>query len=70
MTWNAKVKCIKEFNPGGGATAGDLYIIKDGRITYDNDTQSDRQFESIEQLNFYNKAQFVEIKKGRPRKGA
>lgn len=69
MTRNTKVKCIGEYNPGKGATAGNTYEITDGRLTYDNGMQSYRQFENIEQLNFYNKAQFKEIKRGRPRKG-
>lgn len=69
MAWNAKVKCIKEYNPGKGATAGDIYEIIDGKLTYDKGVQSYRQFENIEQLNYYNKAQFIEVKRrGRPRK--
>lgn len=68
MTWSGKVKCIQEYNPGKGATAGNTYEVTDGRITYDNGAQSDRQYESIEQLNDYNKVQFKEIKRGRPRR--
>lgn len=67
---NCKVKCTKEFNPGSSTAAGKTYEIVNGRITYDSGLQSDRQFESIEELNSYNRAQFKEIKKrGRPRKG-
>jgi len=65
---NGKVKCIIEFNPGRGATAGKTYEVKDGRITYDNGMNSFGQYESIEHLNSYNTAQFEEVKRGRPRK--
>lgn len=65
---NCKVKCTREFNPGKGATAGEVYEITDGYITYDNGAKSDRQYENLEQLNSYNMAQFAEVKRGRPRK--
>lgn len=70
MSWNTTVKCIKEFNPGKGATLGQAYKVEDGRITYDNDEKQCRQCKNIEELNNYNMAKFEIVKgRGRPRKG-
>jgi len=69
MSLNMKVKCTKKYNPGGGATFGQTYIVKNGRIKYDNGNESFNEYENLEHLNSYNKAQFQELKKrGRPRK--
>ncbi len=69
MALNVTVKCIKEYNPGNGATIGQTYKIENGRITYDNGKKSFHEYENLEHLNSYNKAQFQESKKlGRPKK--
>lgn len=67
--WNASVKCIREYNPGKGATLGQTYRVENGRITYDNGQKQSRQCEDLEELNDYNLAKFQEVKKrGRPKK--
>lgn len=69
MSWNTKVKCIKEFNPGVGATLNNEYEVKKGIITYDNGTKQEHECESINDLNKWNTAKFEELKKrGRPKK--
>jgi predicted HicB family RNase H-like nuclease len=71
MALNVTLKCIKEYNPGSGATIGQTYKIENGRITYDNGKESFHEYESLEHLNSYNKAQFQESKKrGRPKMNA
>ena len=69
MALNATVICTKEFNPGKGATVGQIYKVEDGRISYDNGKKQSRQCENIEELNYYNTAKFEEMKKrGRTKK--
>lgn len=62
MSWNTKVRCVKEYNPGSGATKGKTYEIKDGHITYDNGMKSAREYSMITQLNHYNSAKFEELR--------
>lgn len=66
--FNAKVVCIKEYNPGTGVTLDKTYKIENGRLTYDNGKQSDTEFKDLEDLNRRNKAKFKTFGRGRPRK--
>lgn len=69
MSWNTKVKCVKEYNSGAGATLNNEYEVKKGIITYDNGKQQEHECESIKELNRWNTAKFEELKKrGRPKK--
>jgi hypothetical protein len=69
MRMDAKIKCILGFNPGSGATKGKTYKVSEGKLEYDNGQKSFHEFENIEMLNKYNKAQFKELgRRGRPKK--
>jgi len=58
MAWNTTLVCVKEFNPGKGATLGKKYKVKNGRIKYDNGEESMNEFESLDHLNSYNTAKY------------
>jgi hypothetical protein len=67
--WNATIKCVKEYNPGKGATLDQAYNVTDGKLNYDNGQASFRNYENIEEINNSNTAKFTENKKrGRPKK--
>lgn len=68
-TWNARVKCTVEYNPGKGTTSGKTYKVANNRITYDNGKKSMNEFENLEDLNEKNMAKFIEVKgPGRPKR--
>lgn len=62
--FNANVICIKEYNAGVGVTINKIYKIKDGKLTYDNGSESFTEFKDIEILNNRNIAKFKYYREG------